>query len=218
LVFKRRDRRSVWRLLVESFWPKGGWARAFSYVKHRVRRLPDPPHRIARGIMAGIMATFTPFFGFHFATAALIAWVMRGNILAAMLTTFAGNPITFPFIGAISLQLGTSILGTPPVRGEPQSVIDSFSRAMGDLWHNFLAIFTPERAEWSNLLVFSREVFMPYLVGGIVPGIVFGLIFYYVSVPLLVAYQNRRKGRLKEKLDRLRRKKSQAPDLGSDPH
>ncbi|MBO6792036.1 MAG: DUF2062 domain-containing protein [Dinoroseobacter sp.] len=218
MVFKRRDRRSVWRLVVESFWPKGGWGRAFSYVKHRLRRLPDPPHRIARGIMAGIMATFTPFFGFHFVTAALIAWIMRGNILAAMLTTFAGNPITFPFIGAISLQIGTWILGTPPVRGEPQGVIDSFSRAMGDLWHNFLAIFTPETAEWSNLFVFWREVFLPYLVGGIVPGIILGLIFYYVSVPLLVAYQNRRKGRLKEKLDRLRRKNSQAPDPGSDPN
>jgi len=164
------------------------------------------------------MATFTPFFGFHFVTAALIAWIMRGNILAAMLTTFAGNPITFPFIGAISLQIGTWILGTPPVRGEPQGVIDSFSRAMGDLWHNFLAIFTPETAEWSNLFVFWREVFLPYLVGGIVPGIILGLIFYYVSVPLLVAYQNRRKGRLKEKLDRLRRKNSQAPDPGSDPN
>ena len=217
MVFKRRDRRPVWRLLVESLWPKGGWGRAFSYVKHRLRRLPDPPHRIARGIMAGIMATFTPFFGFHFVTAALIAWVMRGNILAAMLTTFAGNPITFPIIGTISLRLGTWILGAPPVRGEPQGVIDSFSGAMGDLWHNFLAIFTPERAEWSNLFVFWREVFLPYLVGGIVPGLICGLIFYYISVPLLVAYQNRRKGRLKEKLGRLRRKNSQSPDPGSDP-
>ncbi len=217
-MFKRRNRRSVWRLIVESFWPKGGWGRAFSYVKHRLRRLPDPPHRIARGIMAGMMASFTPFFGFHFVTAALIALVLRGNILAAMLTTFVGNPITFPLIGALSLQIGTWILGAPPVDGKPHGLVDSFAGAMGDLWHNILAIFTPATAEWGNLAEFGREVFLPYLVGGIVPGIVFGLILYYISVPILVAYQNRRKGRLKEKLNRLRRKTASPADPGPDPH
>ncbi len=202
---------------MQSFWPKGGWGRAFSYVKHRVRRLPDPPHRIARGIMAGTMASFTPFFGFHFVTAALIGWVMRGNILAAMLATFFGNPITFPFIAAINLRVGTWLLGAPPVEGKPHGIVDSFVEATGELWHNFLAMFTSAEADWASLAVFGREVFLPYSVGGILPGIVFGLIFYYMSVPLLVAYQNRRKGRLKEKLIRLRRKKPSAADPGPDP-
>ncbi len=217
MVFKRRDRRSVGRLVKESFWPKGGWGRAISYVKHRLRRLPDPPHRIARGIMAGTIASFTPFFGFHFVTAALIGWVMRGNLLAAMLTTFIGNPLTFPLIVTINLQLGTWLLGAPPVQGKPHGVVDSFVSATGELWHNFLAIFTSAQADWGNLSVFGREVFLPYLVGGILPGITLGLIFYYISVPLLVAYQNRRKGRLKEKLAGLRRKSQAAADPGSDP-
>ncbi len=70
MVFKRRDRRPWWKIVYETVWPKGGWKRAFYYIKHRVRRLPDPPHRIARGIFAGIFVTFSPFFGMHFFAAA----------------------------------------------------------------------------------------------------------------------------------------------------
>ncbi|MEY8842584.1 DUF2062 domain-containing protein, partial [Cribrihabitans sp. XS_ASV171] len=41
MVFKRRDRRSPARIASDLVYPRGGWTRAFLYVKHRVRRLPD---------------------------------------------------------------------------------------------------------------------------------------------------------------------------------
>ncbi|MDA0961670.1 MAG: DUF2062 domain-containing protein, partial [Proteobacteria bacterium] len=94
MVFKRRERRSVWRAGVEFLYPRGGWTRAFHYVKHRVRRLPDSPERIARGIWAGVFTTFTPFYGLHFIVAAIISRVMQGNILASLMATFFGNPLT----------------------------------------------------------------------------------------------------------------------------
>ena len=68
MVFKRRDRRPIHRVVRELLWPRGGWARAARYVRHRLHRLPDPPERIARGIFAGVFTTFTPFYGFHFFT------------------------------------------------------------------------------------------------------------------------------------------------------
>ena len=70
------------------FWPKGGWKRAFHYVQYRLRRLPDSSQKISRGIWAGLFATFTPFYGLHFLTAAIIAKLLKGNILAALLATF----------------------------------------------------------------------------------------------------------------------------------
>ena len=73
MVFKRRDKRTWWQAISDFVWPKGGWARAFHYVKHRLRRLPDPPHRIARGIFAGIFVTFFTVF-----RAALFAGRDRG--------------------------------------------------------------------------------------------------------------------------------------------
>jgi len=50
VVFKRRDRRSPFQIAWEFIYPRGGWTRAFHYVKHRIRRLPDSPERIARGV------------------------------------------------------------------------------------------------------------------------------------------------------------------------
>ena len=93
------------------FWPKGGWKRAFHYVHYRLRRLPDSSQKISRGIWAGLFATFTPFYGLHFLTAAIIARLLKGNILAALLATFFGNPLTYFPIGAISIKTGNFILG-----------------------------------------------------------------------------------------------------------
>ena len=93
MVFKRRDRRSIVQIVADFVYPRGGWGRAFEYVKHRVRRLPDTPEKISRGIWAGVFTTFTPFYGLHFLVAVLIARVMRGNILASLLGHVFRQPV-----------------------------------------------------------------------------------------------------------------------------
>ncbi|WP_331460013.1 DUF2062 domain-containing protein [Cochlodiniinecator piscidefendens] len=205
-------------MVVDFLYPRGGWARAYQYAKHRMQRLPDPPHRIARGIFAGVLTSFTPLFGLHFFVAAFLARVMQGNIMASLLATFFGNPVTFPIIATTSLQLGHWMLGNTYEGGEPRGLVDVFKGAARELFDNFFAIFTDAHADWSNLIDFYKEVFLPYLVGGLVPGVVCALICYYVSAPLLTAYQNRRKGRLKSKFEEIRRKKSanKADESSSD--
>jgi len=131
LVFKRRDRKPVFRALWELLWPKGGWARAAQYVRHRLSRLPDPPERIARGIWAGVFTTFTPFYGFHFFIAAFIAFVMRGNILAALLSTFFGNPLTYVPIGVVALTMGHWLLGSEMQLDVESSLGEKFAHAAG---------------------------------------------------------------------------------------
>lgn len=216
MVFRRRDKRSWLRVVGESFWPRGGWGRAAIYVKHRIRRLPDKPHRIARGIFSGVFVSFTPFYGLHFFTAFMVARLIGGNMLAALLSTFFGNPVTFPFIAAISLKTGYWILGLevdPRIaeqirEASPDEVsaglMAKFSGAFADLSANFLAIFTDDVANWHRLGIFYDEVFLPFLVGGIIPGFITALIAYHVTLPLISAYQNRRQMQLKRKLDELR--------------
>lgn len=213
-MFKRRDRRPWWQIVGEFFWPRRGWRRAVQYLKHRVNRLPDTPERIARGISAGIFVSFSPLFTMHFIAAALMAMILRGNIIAALLATFFGNPITFVFIAAISLQTGHFLLGMgsavdPDVH---LSLGEVFMKAGGDLKHNFLAMFTEARANWGDLAVFYKQVFLPYLVGGILPGAITGLIGYYVSLPLIRAYKKRRKGMLADKLKSLKEKAAARAD------
>ncbi|KIN73954.1 DUF2062 domain-containing protein [Sulfitobacter guttiformis] len=206
MIFKRRDPKSFLRASAELLWPRGGWTRAFHYVKHRVRRLPDSPERIARGIWAGVFITFTPLFGFHFLGAVLIAKLMKGNILASLMATFVGNPLTFVFITLASLKTGHWLLGTELQEGELRALSRKFADAGSDLWHNAISIFTPAQMDWSGLAIFSRDVFYPYLMGGIVSGIFFGTVAYYVSVPLLHAYQKRRRGLIKQKFEALKAK------------
>ncbi|MEL6452428.1 MAG: DUF2062 domain-containing protein [Pseudomonadota bacterium] len=206
MVFKRRDRKPFVRAMLELLWPRGGWARAFQYVKHRVRRLPDTPEKIARGIWAGVFTTFSPFYGLHFFVAALLATVMRGNILAALMATFFGNPLTYVPIGVISLQTGHWLLGSEMNEETERSFGGKFVDAGGDLWQNLKHMMLGEPRDWTKLQIFYDEIFFPYLIGGVVPGIIAATVCYYVSVPLIRAYQHRRRGVIKAKFDAIKAK------------
>ena len=197
MVFKRRDRRQWTQSVAQTLWPRGGWVRAFQYIKHRLRRLPGTPEQIARGIFAGAFTIFTPFF----VVAAILAKIMRGSILAAILATFLGNPLTYAPIAYVALRTGHFLLGTRPRDPLDDSVFIKFSRATGDLWHNIRALFTPEQAQWGELHRFYDDVFFPWMVGAIVPGILFGAVCYYVSVPIIRAYQKGRAARLRKALE-----------------
>lgn len=212
MVFKRRKKLSWAQWIGAGFYPKGGWTRAVQYISHRVTRLPDEPHRIARGVFAGTFISFTPLFGFHFLGAALVAWVMRGNILAALIATFVGNPVTFPLIAAGSVELGNWMLGHG---GEmaPLQIASAFGQASAELWGNLRAVFTDDPAHWDSLKRFFARVYLPYFVGGVGPGIVAGLALYYVSLPIIAAYQKLRRKRLTDRLERARAARAEAARL-----
>ncbi|MEO0991335.1 MAG: DUF2062 domain-containing protein, partial [Pseudomonadota bacterium] len=131
MVFKRRTPRTWLQSTREFLWPRGGWTRASTYVLLRLRRLPDPPHRIARGIFAGVFVSFSPFFGLHFVLAALLTKMMRGNIIASLLATFIGNPLTYVPIAVISLQTGHFLLGTRPEPGVERGLGPKFADERG---------------------------------------------------------------------------------------
>ncbi|MCL5777627.1 DUF2062 domain-containing protein [Limibaculum sp. FT325] len=171
MIFKRRDKPPLLERMREIMYPRKGVWRGLTYLRKRMHRLPDSPHRIALGFACGAFASFTPFFGFHFVIAAALAWLMRGNLLASAFGTAVGNPLSFPFIAAASLQLGWLILGE-----KPHAVDEGFS------FH------------W---LVENLElIFLPYLVGGIAPGLLTAFGAYWLIGPLVEAYQERRRRKL----------------------
>lgn len=197
MVFKRRDRRSAWQVARQLVWPRGGWRRAFRYVTHRIRRLPDTPDRIARGIWVGVFAAFTPFYGVHFLIAALLALATRGNVVASTIGSLFNNPLTVVPIGAICLETGHFLLGRSFDAGGHAAA--SFGAAAGAMRANLVALFTAQEAQWDGLALFWREVFFPYLVGGLLPGIVVATVCAYLTIPLVSACRHRRGGRLARK-------------------
>lgn len=175
MVFRRRDRRSLLVRLRDGLAPRKGWRRGFEYIGHRVQRLPDTPHRIALGVACGVMASFTPFFTLHIFVAIALAVATRANVVAAALGTLFGNPLTFPFISALALWIGGLVLAQPQdISGEG---ID-LGVVFGDLDY------------------FLDRLFLPYLVGGLAPGLIAATVMYAVLRPVVAFYQMRRRSRL----------------------
>lgn len=205
MVFKRRDKPPFPVRLREWIYPRRGYRRGIEYLGHRVRRLPDTPHRIALGFACGAFISFTPLFGFHLVFGAALAWLLGGNIVASVIGTLVGNPVTTPFIAALSLTLGRRILGHGVSGRDFGRIAEAFSQAVIGIWESFLSVFGFGHAQWHKLSLFFYDMAWPYLVGGLLPGVVAGIVSYYLVRPLVGAYQARRRAamlrRAKEKLD-----------------
>lgn len=203
-MFKRRTPRSFRQSLVNIVVPGGGWGRSANYVMHRLRRLPDSPERIAKGIAAGVGVSCMPIFGLHFVTAALVAWALRGNIFASILATFFGNPFTFPVIAVSALELGRLLLGREKAAKASEAMY-----AFGAIWReiglNVTAVFAREPTHWEKLSRFGWDIFAPYMLGGAIIGLVCGVIAYFLSLPLIRAYRKRRLKKLQERFDLARK-------------
>ncbi len=203
-MFRRRAPRNIRQKLVNIFYPGGGWARSASYVLHRLRRLPDSPERIAKGIAAGVAVSFTPLFGLHFIAAASIAWMLRGNIFASLLATFFGNPFTFPMIVVGAIELGSFLLGSEgSVR--PGEAMRAFTGLWSEVGQNALAIFTAEPFHWEKMSKFGDDIFLPYLLGGSILGGIFGIAAYFLSLPVIRAYRKRRLRKLQQRFELARK-------------
>lgn len=202
-MFKRKKPRSYPEIASEFFYPRGGFKRSTTYLWHRLSRLPDQPHRIARGVAVGVFLSFSPLHGFHFIVAALICLMIRGNVLAAFIGTFAGNPLTTPFIALSCVGLGRTILGLP---GEmsPQFIFREFANATAETWHNIVSAVGPGPTRWTGLAEFYNEIFVPYAVGGLVLGGIAGTIAYYLTIPIVHRYHARRAKKMEKRIARVR--------------
>ena len=214
MVFKRRKPLGWLAWLREMVYPRGGFKRATRYVIHRMSRLPDEPHRIARGIFAGSLIGFLPLPGLQFLAAWAAARLMRGNVLAALLGTFNTNPVTTPFFAVFAMTLGHWLLGVQsPLSAE--AIAGAFGSATADLWRNFVAIFTDDRMQWGGLIQFWHDIYVPYFIGALLPGIIISLVCYYITIPIVQAYQKARFAKADERRERRRKLKATLVEAAS---
>ena len=80
--------------------------RASLFYFLKLVRVKDSQDKLAIGFACGSMVSFTPFIGFHFFLAIILAYIFRGNIVASLIGTFVGNPFTFPFIWIFIYKVG----------------------------------------------------------------------------------------------------------------
>ena len=208
-MFKRRERRSIFRFFYEVIFSLKGISRAIDYVGIRLKRIPDTPHKISLGMSCGIFASFTPLFGLHFLIAGLLSYLLRANVLASLIGTFVGNPITFPIITVFNLKLGEWILGSSEYSSSDGGKI--FEGFLDFIFLIYKSFFTEGSIGENNvprMNEFLNGVFIPYSLGGLILGIFIAVISYFLLRPLVATYQKKRSAlkakRLKKKLIRKR--------------
>lgn len=201
-MFKRRKKLGIAARSSNMIWPRAGVKRSLVYVWHRVARISGTPHFITIGVVSGVFASWTPFVGLHFILAALIAFFLRGSLLASALGTFFGNPFSFPFIWLGTYNLGGVLLGY-----QAKSSID-LSLPEGTFW----LLFSNPPAFFEAIWSVMGPYFIPMLIGSIPLGLAICIPIYFILRPIITKYQKRRRDRLEEKL-RSRRNQNQSLQL-----
>lgn len=178
-MFQRRKKKPLLLKSRDVLWPKMGWDRLASYYRHRVGRLQGTPYMIAAGFASGAAVSFTPLMGFHFIIAILLAFAVRGSLLAAMFGTAIGNPWTFPLIWLLIYKLGHFIIGENP---------ELTGNSTGLSLHQILDA--------------PAEFFLPALVGSIPCAIVVWFVVFFPLRRLVKEYQTRRRLRLARRAEK----------------
>ena len=162
------------------------------YFSKRILRLKSTPHSVAAGVAAGVFASFFPL-GFHFVVAAVICWIIAGNLVAAALgAVFFGNPLTFPLLWGASWETGKLILREHlPKHGPPAQ--------LGEMMHTL------------SFAKLWRPVLEPMLIGAVPLGLVFGLAFYALTRWGMTAFREQRKRRMAERAKKAAQRGREVP-------
>lgn len=89
------------------------WPRVWRWHWRRVVRLPGTARSVAAGAALGCLVSFTPLIGGRIVIAAALAALLRISPVAAVAGTHVGNPLFYPLIFVVSVELGLVLLGRP---------------------------------------------------------------------------------------------------------
>jgi uncharacterized protein (DUF2062 family) len=180
MLFRRRETESFLERMRVHMWPRRSWGRSSRYVVYRLRRLSATPHAIALGFAAGAFTAATPYLGTHMVMAAFIAWAIGGSIIASLLGTFVGNPITYPFIWFATYKVGNILLGAHGAKKQIDLSSGLFQNSLDRLW----------------------PILKPMTLGCIPVGLGVATLCYVLVRPMVEAYQHRRRRELRLRHDR----------------
>lgn len=160
---------------------KKNWHTYKIYIKQRLQSLQGTPQSIAAGVACGAAVSFTPFVGAHLVLAMLLAWCIKGNIVAAALGTAVGNPWTFPFIWISVFYIGSLMTGESSGNLPHVDFPEMFSHAFKALMNFDFSLF------FSDIW----PILWPMMVGSVPFFVIVWAIVFYVVRNLL----NRSRGK-----------------------
>lgn len=156
-------------------------ARTTRYGYLRVVRIKAPAESVALGLAAGVFAGAMPFLSLQMLIAVAIAFLIRGNPIAAALGTWWTNPFNWAIVFPLLYLLGKVFV--------PGEVV---TLSMNEL--TSLGFIDLLRQGWRWLLVTT--------LGGCIVGIPMAICTYFATIRCVRIYHDRRASR---KLERRRR-------------
>lgn len=152
----------------------------FRAAFRRLLALDDPPERTALAFAVGIFIAFSPFLGLHTILATALAFLCRFNKIAIYAGTFVNNPfLTLVPIILASYGVGAFLLGRP--LDLPDEGLELLKNP-----HLFSASY------WHSLFLHSRDLLVPFAVGGMLLSVVCSLVAYPLTLKALRAHRQSR--------------------------
>ena len=187
MLFKARNKVNFISKIINTLWPRKGWARLIRYNSLRVKRLPGTPHSISLGFAFGVMAALTPFFGLHFLIGIFLAWIFGASIIASIIGNFVGNPWTFPFICIVNFKIGSIFY----VSGDNINLtMKLISNEIYLVWNVLYKIFIEFNFLESHIYIKELQLIPAMFIGSIFTSILIAVPCYFTARFLISNYKN----------------------------
>ncbi len=146
--------------------PQSAWKRQGRYFYLRLLRMREHPNAIARGLAVGVFAGCFPLFGFQTIIGIGLAFLVKGNKLAAAAGTWVSNPLTYVPLFAFNYKIGKWLLG-------------QYSDGVDQ------SIFNQSWESWSQLADLGTDFIVILFYGCSIVGAITAFITYFVSLRML---------------------------------
>lgn len=190
MLFRRREKKTIWTQIRHAIHPQKGWKRAFYYILLRLKRLQGTPEFIARGFAFGVAINYWPILFTHLIGGFLLCRLFKGNLIAMFIGTLLGNPWTFAIVYPLSYKLGKVFLGLRPHHNP--SAIDSADEILARIW--------PIHS-WGQLEIAFYDMILPMIIGGFLLAIPSALAGYYIVRNTVRVYRAQRRKHLHRHFD-----------------
>lgn len=145
----------------------------FNYL--RIIRLKTSAHSIALGVALGVFVGFLPIIPLQSVTVLTLAFIFRGNKIAAFFSTFFSNAANLVPFYAMLYFVGSYFV--------------PFNTVQLDYAH----------LEMSELIHQGWDLFIVMMIGGVVLGIPAAIVMYFLTRNAVLVYRRRRAARLFKK-------------------
>ena len=149
-------------------------------IKNQIQRIKDifakllaertSPSAVARGMAAGIFMGTVPVMGFQLIGATFIGYRIKGNIIAAGLGCWIGNPFLYYF---------NYLTGCLFIPGYQIIETEQFTSLLSDL--SFVGAFD-----------LGEQIFIPLFGGSLIVALVLSIISFYITRIIYARYFNKK--------------------------